>query len=42
MGDALRPVELEDIPRANKLMYATALVSLVLCGLLPLAALALR
>ena len=42
MGDALRPVELEDIPRANRLMYATALVSLVLCGLLPLAALALR
>ena len=42
MGDALRPVELEDIPRANRLMYATALVSLVLCGLLPLAVLALR
>lgn len=35
MGDALRPVELEDIPRANRLMYATAAVSLVLFALVP-------
>ncbi|MCI8538084.1 MAG: cobalamin biosynthesis protein CobD [Oscillospiraceae bacterium] len=36
MGDALRPVELEDIPRSNRLMYATALVSLALFDLIPL------
>ena len=35
MGDDLRPVELEDIPRANRLMYATAVVSLILFALVP-------
>lgn len=35
MGDDLRPVELEDIPRANRLMYAAAWVSLVLFALIP-------
>ena len=37
MGDDLRPVELEDIPRANRLMYVTAGLSLVLFDLIPLA-----
>lgn len=36
MGDSLRPVELEDIPRSNRLMYATALTSLALFDLIPL------
>ena len=35
MGDNLRPVELEDIPRANRLMYATAAMGLVLFALVP-------
>ena len=30
IGDALRPVEYEDIRRANRLMYAAALIALVL------------
>ncbi len=29
IGDAIRPVEIEDIPRANRLLYATAVCSLV-------------
>lgn len=37
IGDALRPVEYEDIRRANRLMYGTA----VLCDLICLAAMAL-
>ncbi|MEG0854561.1 MAG: adenosylcobinamide-phosphate synthase CbiB [Angelakisella sp.] len=32
IGDSLRPVETEDIPRANRLLYATATLCLVLCG----------
>lgn len=31
LGDPIRPVEAEDIPRANKLMYVTAWLTLVLC-----------
>lgn len=31
IGDALRPVEAADIVRANRLLYATASLSLVLC-----------
>ena len=31
IGDALRPVEAADIVRANRLLYATAALSLVLC-----------
>lgn len=31
IGDALRPVETADIVRANRLLYATASLSLVLC-----------
>ena len=30
IGDANRPVEIEDIPRANKLMYATAILGAVM------------
>ena len=32
IGDALRPVEIEDIPRANRLLYATAIVSFIIFG----------
>lgn len=32
IGDPVRPVEPEDIPRANRLMYCTAVVSLILCA----------
>ena len=31
LGDPIRPVEAEDIPQANKLMYVTAWLTLVLC-----------
>lgn len=31
LGDPIRPVEAEDIPRANELMYVTAWLTLVLC-----------
>ena len=31
-GDALREIEYEDIPRAGRLLYATAALSLVLFG----------
>lgn len=34
IGDAIRPVEAEDIPRSNKLLYGTAVVSLVIFGLI--------
>ena len=37
IGDSLRPVEPEDIRRANRLMYATAVLSLVICAGLRLA-----
>ena len=33
IGDPGRPVEPEDIPRANRLMYAAAFLNLVLCVL---------
>lgn len=33
IGDALRPVESEDIVRANRLMYLTSLLALLLCGM---------
>lgn len=36
IGDALRPVERGDIARANGLMYATALLALLLADILPL------
>lgn len=36
IGDALRPVEIEDIPRANKLLYATAIVSFIIFGIVQL------
>ena len=32
VGDALREIEYEDIPRAGRLLYATAALSLVLFG----------
>lgn len=32
IGDALRPVEIKDIPRANRLLYATAIVSFIIFG----------
>ena len=32
IGDALREIEYEDIPRAGRLLYATAALSLVLFG----------
>ena len=41
LGDPLRPVEAEDIRRANRLMYAAALVTLILAALLRLACLGL-
>jgi adenosylcobinamide-phosphate synthase len=34
IGDALRPIEVEDIPRSNRLMYATAILTLFLCCIL--------
>ena len=36
IGDALRPVEAEDIRRANRLMFATAFLALLLVCILPL------
>ena len=33
LGDPDRPVEYEDIPRVNRLLYATAILSLVVFGL---------
>lgn len=33
LGDPDRPVEYEDIPRVNRLLYATAILSLVIFGL---------
>ena len=36
IGDALRPVEVEDIRRANRLMFATAFLALLLVCILPL------
>ncbi|MFQ8760767.1 MAG: hypothetical protein ACLSAF_16385 [Intestinimonas sp.] len=34
IGDAMRPVEAADILRANRLMYATAFLAMVLfCGI---------
>ena len=32
IGDALREVEYEDIPRACRLLYATAILALLVCG----------
>jgi adenosylcobinamide-phosphate synthase len=32
IGDALRPVEPQDIVRANRLLYSTSLLALLLCG----------
>lgn len=34
IGDPIRPIEAEDIPRSNRLLYGTAAVSLVLFGAL--------
>ncbi len=34
IGDALRPITPEDIPLSNRLMYATAIVTLVICLIL--------
>ena len=36
IGDALRPVEREDILRANRLMYAAVFLALILCCGIPL------
>ena len=36
IGDPIRPVEIEDIPRANRLLYATAVISLLIFGILRL------
>lgn len=36
IGDALRPVEIEDIPRANRLLNATAIVSFIIFGIVRL------
>lgn len=36
IGDALREIETEDIARANRLMYATAFLSLIVCTVLRL------
>ena len=36
IGDDIRPVEYEDIKRANKLLYATAVLSLVVLMVLKL------
>ena len=36
IGDALRPVEIEDIPRANRLLYAAAIVSLIIFSVIRL------
>ena len=41
LGDPLRPVEAEDIRRANRLMYAAAIVTLLVAALLRLACLGL-
>ena len=38
IGDPLREVEPEDIPRACRLLYGTAFLSLALCALARLAA----
>ena len=32
IGDALRPIEPEDIPRANRLMYVASVLTLVVCA----------
>ena len=32
IGDALRPIEPEDIPRANRLMYMASVLTLVVCA----------
>jgi len=32
IGDALREIEHEDIPRACRLLYATAILALIICG----------
>ncbi len=34
IGDAIRPIEAEDIPRSNRLVYGTAILSLVIFGLI--------
>ena len=34
IGDALRPVEAEDIKRANRLMYTTSVLSVIIFGLI--------
>ena len=36
IGDAVRPVEAEDIPRANSLMYVTAVLTFVVFGIVKL------
>lgn len=36
LGDSIRTVEMEDIPRANRLMYSTSAAALLFCGLLKL------
>ena len=34
IGDAVRPVEIEDIARANKLLYAASLLGMIVfCGI---------
>lgn len=36
IGDALREIEHEDIPRAGRLLYATAFLALLLCSMIKL------
>ena len=32
IGDPIRPVEIEDIPRSNRLLYATCITGMILFG----------
>ena len=34
IGDPIRKIEIEDIPRSHKLMYATAVLSVIVFGIL--------
>ena len=36
IGDALREIEHEDIPRAGRLLYVTAMLALLLCSMMKL------
>ena len=34
IGDPIRKIEIEDIPRSHKLMYTTAVLSVILFGII--------